>query len=79
MSIEAPILVTGAAGRVGGVGRKVVEILRQRGLPVRALVRSDDDRAESLRAAGAEVVVGDLTCTRTLRGHWKAVGGCTSA
>ena len=61
MSIEAPILVTGAAGRVGGVGREVVAILRQRGLPVRALVRCEDDRAESLRATGAEVVVGDLT------------------
>jgi uncharacterized protein YbjT (DUF2867 family) len=55
------ILVTGAAGRVGGVGRTVVELLRQRGLPVRALVHHDDDRAASLRAMGAEVVVGDLT------------------
>ena len=36
MSIDAPILVTGAAGRVGGVGGTVVEALRQRNLPVRA-------------------------------------------
>jgi uncharacterized protein YbjT (DUF2867 family) len=56
-----PILVTGAAGRVGGVGRTVALLLRQRGLPVRALVHHDDDRAAALRAAGAEVVVGDLT------------------
>ena len=56
-----PILVTGAAGRVGAVGRSVVEGLRRRGLPVRALVRRDDDRARALRATGAEVVVGDLT------------------
>ena len=35
MSIEAPILVTGAAGRTGGVGGEIVEILRSRGLPVR--------------------------------------------
>ncbi len=56
-----PILVTGAAGRVGGVGRTVVELLRQRGLPVRAFVHREDDRAASLRALGAEVVVGDLT------------------
>ncbi|MFG2915630.1 NAD(P)H-binding protein [Kitasatospora sp. NPDC048298] len=56
-----PILVTGAAGRVGAVGRSVVEDLRQRGLPVRAMVRRDDERAEALRATGAEVVVGDLT------------------
>ncbi|QHC23507.1 NAD(P)H-binding protein [Streptomyces sp. GS7] len=56
-----PILVTGAAGSVGAVGRSVVERLRQRGLPVRAMVRRDDERAEALRATGAEVVVGDLT------------------
>jgi NAD(P)H dehydrogenase (quinone) len=61
MSIEAPILVTGAAGRTGGVGGEIVDILRSRGLPVRALVRTDDDRAETLRAEGAEVKVGDLT------------------
>ena len=34
--------------------------LLERGLPVRALVRREDDRAAALRAAGAEVVVGDL-------------------
>ncbi|MFJ2305275.1 NAD(P)H-binding protein [Streptomyces sp. NPDC087787] len=56
-----PILVTGAAGSVGAVGRSVVEGLRQRGLPVRAMVRRDDERAQALRATGAEVVVGDLT------------------
>ncbi|MGW7045541.1 NmrA family NAD(P)-binding protein [Streptomyces avermitilis] len=56
-----PILVTGAAGGVGSVGRSVVEGLRQRGLPVRAMVRRDDERAQALRATGAEVVVGDLT------------------
>jgi uncharacterized protein YbjT (DUF2867 family) len=54
------------------VGREVVEILRQRDLPVRALVRSDDERAETLRATGAEVVVGGLTgagdVTRALEG-----------
>jgi uncharacterized protein YbjT (DUF2867 family) len=43
------------------VGRDVVEILRRSGLPVRALVRREDERAEALRATGAEVVVGDLT------------------
>jgi NAD(P)H dehydrogenase (quinone) len=58
---EGPILVTGAAGRVGGVGRMIVELLRKRDLPVRALVRREDDRANALRAMGAEVLVGDLT------------------
>ena len=61
MSLDTPILVTGAAGNLGGVGRTVVELLRQRNLPVRALVRREDERAEALRAIGAEVVVGDLT------------------
>src|SRR5262245_45967461 len=62
MSTErsGPILVTGAAGQLGGVGRTVAELLLDRGLPVRALVRREDDRATALRAAGAEVVVGDL-------------------
>src|SRR5271170_7136337 len=61
MPIESPILVTGAAGSVGAVGRNVVERLRRRGLPVRVLVRREDQRADALRATGAEVVVGDLT------------------
>ncbi|KAL6851799.1 NAD(P)-binding protein [Trichoderma novae-zelandiae] len=56
----APILVTGAAGRVGGVGRRVVALLRAANLPVRAHVRQEDDRAEQLRSLGAEVVVADL-------------------
>src|SRR5262245_56610634 len=60
MSSNGPILVTGAAGQLGGVGRIVVGLLLERGLPVRALVRRDDDRAAALRSAGAEVVVGDL-------------------
>jgi NAD(P)H dehydrogenase (quinone) len=73
MSIGGPILVTGAAGRVGGVGGAVVEALRQRGLSVRALVRSDDERAAALRAIGAEVVVGDLTRAGDVA---RALAGC---
>lgn len=57
----SPILVTGAAGRVGAVGRMVVQQLRERGLAVRAMVRRDDDRAQALRSTGAHVIVGDLT------------------
>ena len=55
------ILVTGAGGGIGGVGGKVVALLRQRGLPVRAMAHHDDNRANALRALGADVVVGDLT------------------
>jgi len=59
--VESPILVTGAGGRVGGVGAMVVERLRRRGMAVRAMVHREDERAAALRATGAEVVVGDLT------------------
>ncbi|MEV4415282.1 NAD(P)H-binding protein [Catellatospora sp. NPDC049609] len=51
------VLVTGA----GGVGRSVIEKLRARDVPVRAMVRRDDERADGLRALGVEVVLGDLT------------------
>src|SRR5258705_5161732 len=54
------ILVTGAAGQLGSVGRTVTTLLLERGLGVRAMVRREDERAAALRAAGAEVVVGDL-------------------
>ena len=79
MSLDSPILVTGAAGRVGGVGGAVVELLRQRHLPVRALVRRDDARAAALRTLGAEVVVGDLTQAGRSRGPWRGAAACTSA
>ncbi|HUS12551.1 MAG TPA: NmrA family NAD(P)-binding protein [Pyrinomonadaceae bacterium] len=55
-----PILVTGAAGRVGAIGRTVTELLLKQGKAVRAMVRSEDERAQALRDMGAEVVVGDL-------------------
>ncbi len=60
MARNEPILVTGAAGRLGAVGRTVTGLLLERGLAVRAMVRREDDRAAALQAAGAEVVVGDL-------------------
>ena len=42
-----PILVTGAAGRVGAVGRTVTEPLLQQGKSVRAMARTEDERAEA--------------------------------
>jgi uncharacterized protein YbjT (DUF2867 family) len=56
------VLLTG----VGGVGRAVLELLREQDVPVRAMVRRDDERAEALRALGAEVVTGDLTRPETV-------------
>src|SRR6201997_2035167 len=55
-----PILVTGAAGRVGAGGRTVTGLLLKQGKTVRAMVRNEDERARALRAMGAEVVVGNL-------------------
>jgi NAD(P)H dehydrogenase (quinone) len=50
-------LITGATGNTGA---HTVRLLRERGLRVRALVHTLDDRAAGLRELGAEVVQGDL-------------------
>ncbi|CAF1207811.1 unnamed protein product [Rotaria sordida] len=68
-----PILITGAGGGVGSVSKIIVDLLRKQNLPVRALVRRDDDRAQALRELGAEVVIGDLT---QLPDVHRAVNGC---
>ena len=46
---------------LGQVSQSVVELLRGKGEPVRAMVRLDDAFADQLRELGAEVVVGELT------------------
>ena len=79
MSPGGPVLVTGAAVRVGDGGGPVVEASRRRDLSVRALVRRDDERTDASRATGAEVVVTPrpaLTATRLdpLRG-WQRIEG----
>jgi uncharacterized protein YbjT (DUF2867 family) len=58
---QTPILVTGAAGDLGAIGRNVTAMLIEKGHRVRAMVRREDERADALRALGAEVVQGDLT------------------
>ncbi|MFI0538623.1 NmrA family NAD(P)-binding protein [Streptomyces sp. RP5T] len=55
-----PVLVTGATGRHGGTGSHAARNLLARGLPVRALVRTQDERAEQLASWGADVVTGDF-------------------
>src|SRR6201989_2675735 len=70
---DKPILVTGAAGAVGGIGRNLTEFLLARGHRVRALVRREDERAEALRQLGAEVVQGDLTDLASMH---RAIEGC---
>ncbi|MFD1275449.1 NAD(P)H-binding protein [Streptomyces kaempferi] len=51
------VLIPGASG----VGRTVFEQLRAQDVPVRFMVRTEDERAAELRRLGAEVVIGDLT------------------
>lgn len=54
---QRKILVTGATGKTGV---HTVDNLLKAGHAVRAMVHKEDARSESLRASGAEVVVGDL-------------------
>src|SRR6201984_2070002 len=68
-----PILVTGAAGRVGAVGRRVTELLLNQGKAVRAIVRNEDERSQALRDMGAEVVVGNLLDLDSMH---RAIDGC---
>ena len=65
-SDQETVLVIGATGRHGGTGARVVERLQAAGRLVRALVRSDDDRAQRLRESGVQTLVGDLHDRRTL-------------
>src|SRR5262247_2336321 len=76
MADSISILVTGAAGQLGAVGRTVTGLLLDRGLRVRAMVRREDERAAALRAAGAEVVIGDLLEPADV---YRALSGCRRA
>ena len=68
-----PVLVTGAAGDLGGIGRNLTAMLLDKGHKVRALVRREDERSEALRRLGAEVVQGDLTDLTSMH---RAIEGC---
>jgi uncharacterized protein YbjT (DUF2867 family) len=72
---QRPILVTGAAGRIGAVGRTLAQLLLERGHRVRAMVRKLDERSDALQSLGAEVIAGDL---RDLHAMHRAIEGCRS-
>ena len=74
MRDSAPIFVVGGTGRHGGTGRAVIRSLIDASVPVRALARTRDERAEALAALGAEVVVGDLADRETLVPALEGVG-----
>lgn len=65
-----PTLITGATGLIGGA---VARLLLERGDQVRAFARSPQ-RAEGLRALGADVLMGDITDAAALA---DAVSGCS--
>ena len=62
MAASDLVLIPGA----GGVGRAVFEQLRAQDVPVRFMVRREDERAAELKRLGAEVVIGDLTRPETV-------------
>jgi NAD(P)H dehydrogenase (quinone) len=68
--IDGKILVTGASGQTGFPA--TISLLKA-GVAVRALVRIDDGRAAALRAAGAEVFVGDLLNLADIRRSLESV------
>ncbi|MBQ0997367.1 NAD(P)H-binding protein [Streptomyces sp. RK62] len=70
MPSRETVLITGA----GGVGRLVIEDLRTHDVPVRVMVRRDDDRAAEFRRFGADVVLGDLTRPETVAAGLRDVG-----
>jgi uncharacterized protein YbjT (DUF2867 family) len=68
------VLVTGASGGTqGATGSRVTRLLREKGTPVRAFVRKDDERTTPLREIGAEIFVGDLLNIQSVREAMKGV------
>ncbi|CAL0306473.1 unnamed protein product [Lupinus luteus] len=53
------------AGATGGVGRRVVDILQKKGIPVRVLVRNEE-KARKMLGSDVDLVVGDITKDSTL-------------
>ncbi|KAI9197594.1 hypothetical protein LWI28_001283 [Acer negundo] len=62
METSGIVLVSGATG---GVGRRVVDILRKKGLPVRVLVRNEE-KARRMLGPDIDLIVGDITKESTL-------------
>nr|XP_043609229.1 protein HIGH CHLOROPHYLL FLUORESCENCE PHENOTYPE 173, chloroplastic isoform X2 [Erigeron canadensis] len=62
MDSSGVILVVGATG---GVGRRVVDVLQKKGLPVRVLVRNEE-KGRKMLGPNIDLVVGDITKVSTL-------------
>lgn len=68
-------LIAGAGGSHGATGNYAARQLLAKGLPVRAFVHRDDERADQLGGLGAEIVVGDLLDYRDVRAALDGVQG----
>lgn len=64
MGRKPNILVTSAVGHIGSAA---VKALLQKGYPVRAFVRANDERALELKRLGAEIFIGDMRDFRDLQ------------
>ncbi len=67
---EPDILVSGATGRTGCTA---IDELLGMGRSVRAYVRSDDERAATLRQRGVDVAVGDFTDLDDIRAAMEGI------
>ncbi len=80
ISIGKSMGIVLVAGATGGVGKRVVQILVDRGYQVRCLVRNCD-RAKSILPQNVELIEGDITKPETLTPQLMAVQAvicCTS-
>jgi uncharacterized protein YbjT (DUF2867 family) len=75
MTRVKPVLITGAAVNIGGIGNVLTRLLIKEEMHIRAMVRREDERSESLRSLGAEIVIGDLL---NLSDMHRAIEGCGS-
>ncbi|KAL5989730.1 hypothetical protein ACLOJK_010624 [Asimina triloba] len=62
MQTSDVVLVVGATG---GVGQRVVDVLRKKGIPVRVLVRNEE-KAKKMLGPDIDLIVGDITKESTL-------------
>lgn len=69
---NAEYLVSGATGRTGG---SAIDELLAMGKKVRAYVRTDGEKAESLRARGVEIAFGDFTDIDAIRHALEGIKG----
>lgn len=76
--MNTTIAVIGATGNLGG---RIVKALLKKGANVRAFVRNskDDDKTETLRQTGVEIIKADMTNKAELTSALKGVSVVTSA